>query len=254
MRCSSSAFCESASRSTPKPSGCTRYSPVMRNAPWLSTSIRRQYSHSNRDRIPQSAQISARLERSLQLQQDALALHPAAVAGERAGGAHDAVARHDHGDRVAAVGHPDGPGAVPGPAQPRGDLAVRRGGAVGDRRAAPPTPPAGTACRGEPAAGRSRSAPRRSTPRAARRLRPGPPRRRRARRSRGSRLRPPRPAPRAPARSPPPPGRRASPRGTRRRSATPSRATSRRGPTGLSTSVQQVLSWTVIGGPLVVRV
>src|SRR5918994_2772204 len=44
----------------------------------------------------------------LELEQDALALEPAAVAGEGAVRADHAVARHDDRDRVAAVGEADG--------------------------------------------------------------------------------------------------------------------------------------------------
>src|SRR3954469_20635816 len=43
------------------------------------------------------------------------------------------MARYDDGDRVAAVGQADGTRGGVGPAQPLGDLAVRRGLAVADR-------------------------------------------------------------------------------------------------------------------------
>src|SRR4051794_38852264 len=68
----------------------------------------------------------------LELEQGALHLDPARVAGERAVGADDAVARHDDRDRVQRVRAADG-AARRGPADPRRDLGVRRGLAVRDR-------------------------------------------------------------------------------------------------------------------------
>ena len=83
-----------------------------------------------------SGRIHRQAQRArLEVEQGALVLEPAAVAGQRAVAADDAVARADDGDRVAAVGAADGAGLA-GVADARGDLAVAGGLAIGDRPAA----------------------------------------------------------------------------------------------------------------------
>jgi hypothetical protein len=75
----------------------------------------------------------------LEVEQEALAVQAAGVAGEAAVGADDAVARHDEAVRVAPVGRADG--AHRGGAADRGgERAVRRRRAVRAPRAGPPTP------------------------------------------------------------------------------------------------------------------
>src|ERR1700686_4050352 len=66
---------------------------------------------------------------ALMLEQPALALDAAAIAGQRAVGTDDAVAGYDDADRVGAVGEADGPHR-PRPADTPRELAI------GDRRAA----------------------------------------------------------------------------------------------------------------------
>jgi hypothetical protein len=66
-----------------------------------------------------------------EVEQQALAVETAAVAGQGAGGADHPVAGEDDRDRVAAVGHADGP-ARAGTAEPGGELPVAGGVAVGD--------------------------------------------------------------------------------------------------------------------------
>src|ERR1700681_3591274 len=61
-----------------------------------------------------------------EVEQEALEWKPAAVAGERAVGADDAMARDDDGDRIAPVGAADG-AAGRGASDGRGDLEVGAG-------------------------------------------------------------------------------------------------------------------------------
>src|SRR5579863_3186055 len=68
---------------------------------------------------------------AFEVEQETLELEAAAVAGERAVGADDAVAGDDHGDRVAPVGAADG-AACRGASDRLGDLGVGPGLAVGD--------------------------------------------------------------------------------------------------------------------------
>src|SRR4051812_16333614 len=72
------------------------------------------------------------LDAPLEFQQRALHLDPARIAGQRSVGADDAVARHDHGDRVAPVRAADRTAGAPR-AHAAGDLGVRGRLAVRDR-------------------------------------------------------------------------------------------------------------------------
>src|SRR4029450_13924461 len=63
-------------------------------------------------------------------EQRARAVKPAAVAGQGAGGADDPVAGEDDRDRVAAVGHADGP-ARAGTGEPGGGRPLAGGGGGG---------------------------------------------------------------------------------------------------------------------------
>ena len=76
----------------------------------------------------------------LEVEQGALVLEAAAEAGQRPVAADDAVARADDGDRVAAVGAADG-ARLARVADPRGDLAVAGGLAVGDLQERGPDAP-----------------------------------------------------------------------------------------------------------------
>src|SRR5690242_11352356 len=67
----------------------------------------------------------------LEVQQQPFALKPAAVPGQAAVGTDHTVARHDHGDRIAAVGQADGTSGA-GRADLTGDLPVADGLAVWD--------------------------------------------------------------------------------------------------------------------------
>ena len=80
------------------------------------------------------------------VQQPRLRLEAAAEAGQAAVAADDAVARHDHGQRVAAVGGADRPGLAV-VAEPAGLLAVADRLGERDRREARATP---TSWNGEP--------------------------------------------------------------------------------------------------------
>src|SRR5919197_5011043 len=73
-----------------------------------------------------SRRAPARLvaEGPLELQERLLALQPASVTDEAAGGADHAVARKDDWDRVAVHDAPDGP-SRPRPTRLRGELPVR---------------------------------------------------------------------------------------------------------------------------------
>ncbi len=117
-----------------------------------------------------SSRLRPKCALRLQGQQRPLALEPARVAGQRAVRADDPMAGHDDGPRIApgrGAGRAHAAAAGP-PAPPaRGRRSSRRR----ERRRSPPTPRAGTACRGARAAGRSACARPRSTRRAA----PAPP-------------------------------------------------------------------------------
>ncbi len=106
-------------------------------------------------------------------QEPALAVEAAGVARERPTRADHAVARHHDADGVTAVRHTHRPRRA-GPADAPRDRAVGDGRAVGDVAQRDARPSAGTACLSARAAGRTRSALRRSTP-AAPRQRPVPP-------------------------------------------------------------------------------
>src|SRR5947209_822584 len=77
---------------------------------------------------------------ALQVEQPALAVDAAAVPGQLAVAADDAVAGNDDGDRVLAVGQPDGAAGF-GVADPLGQLAVGDGLAVGNVCKCLPYPP-----------------------------------------------------------------------------------------------------------------
>ena len=78
--------------------------------------------------------------RRLVLQQPLFTRQAAAEADQATVGADDPVAGHDDGDRVAVVGHADGPRRV-GLADAAGQLAVADRLAVGDLRQRVPHPP-----------------------------------------------------------------------------------------------------------------
>src|SRR3954452_22897176 len=83
-------------------------------------------SEQRRDRL------LGRGQRTLELEQEALALQAARVAGQRAGAPEHAVAGDDDRQRVAGDGAPDGASQLRAAAEPAGQLAVGRRLAVGD--------------------------------------------------------------------------------------------------------------------------
>ena len=112
----------------------------------------------------------------LELQQEPLAVQPAAEADQLAVGADHPVARHDDRQRVAVAGRADRLGAVGLADRPR-DRAVAASSRRTGWRRSPATRPARSRCLCAPtAAGRSRSGRRRSTPPVGARPRPARPR------------------------------------------------------------------------------
>src|SRR3954470_20397645 len=101
---------------------------------WALTRVGRG-AHWWRARSEEAAGVGGRgfLER----EEEALATQPTGIPHEGAVGADDAVARHDDGDRVAAVGRADGLGEIAVAERP-GEVAVAARLAVGDLAEQPP--------------------------------------------------------------------------------------------------------------------
>ena len=122
----------------------------------VAVDLARDRSSTRRVRARAGRRVCSEQRILLELEEQLLALEAAGVAGEGAVGADDAVARDHDRDRVAAVGEADGARGGVGHAEPAARSRRTTRSRPSRRRAAGPTPAAGSRCRPAPS-GRSNS-------------------------------------------------------------------------------------------------